>query len=347
MLLSSGARIANHRVSFIPCGGYVRDSHTVPLFPSEHHSIDAHETEFPLRLSALFTMSCILDLSDELLVMICQYALCPAQGLSLTGEPSFGFEECNVRCEDRKSIAAGLFLTNRRLSRIAIPIMYRENTFCFSIELRPIMEFFRSLPPKNLKQIKRIYLPDRLQPHAEGSIDGPLLSSATTFLTQTMSLKSFSIAVPRRMEMKIDRSSSYPHSNHGQLSVTALRMLQDGCLKEVRFVQNVVYSYLWEVEASVFGDDIVKDFVEHVLLDKETCEDLQKRRRSCINWRCRIPARKYDEEELEKTRATYRDMLIGIKSVWEDAGVTAERESSYLKTQRSTVVIRRWKKKES
>jgi len=74
--------------------------------------------------------------------------------------------------------------------------------------------------------------------------------------------------------MEIDRSSSYPHSNHGQLSFTALRMLQDGCLKEVRFVQKRrVYPYLWEGEASALGDSIVKDFVERILLDKETYED--------------------------------------------------------------------------
>jgi hypothetical protein len=292
-------------------------------------------------------MGCILDLSDELLVMICQYALCPAQGLFFTGKPSFGFGKCNVRCEDRNSIAAGLFLTNRRLSRIAIPIIYGENTFCFSTELRAIMEFFRSLPPKNLKEIKRIYLPDRLQPHAEESIDWPLLSSTTTFLPQRMCLNSFSIAVPQRMEMEIDRSSSYPHSNHGQLSCTALHMLQDGRLKEVRFVRKwPVNPYPWEGEASVFEDDIVKNFVEHVLLDKETCEDLQKRRRRCIKWKCRVPAGKYDKEQLEKRRATYRDMLTGIKSVWESAGVTVQREGSYLKTQRPTVVIKRWKKRE-
>jgi len=278
-------------------------------------------------------MGCILDVSEELLVMICQYALCPAQGLSFTGRPSFGFGKCNVRCEDRKSIAAGLFRTNRQLSRIAIPIVYGENIFCFSTDLRAIMEFLQYLPPKNLKRIRGIYLPDPLQPHAEESIDGPLLSSATKFLPQRMSLNSFSIAVPQHMEMEIDRSSFYPHSNHGQLSSTALRMLQDGRLKEVRFIQKRRVSlYRWEGEASVFGDDIVKDFVEHILLDKETCEDVQKRRRSCIKWSCCIPAGEYDKEQLEKRRAAYRDMLIGIKSVWESAGVTVEHESSYLKT---------------
>lgn len=196
------------------------------------------------------------------------------------------------------------------------------------------MEFFRSLPPKNLKQIKRIYIPNQLQSHAK---DSPLLSSATTFLPQRMSLKSFSIAVPQ-----------YVDSNQGRLSFTALRMLQDGCLKEVKFVrERPVYPCLWEGEASVFGDDILKDFVEHVLLSKETCEDLQKRRISCMKSRCRIPIGKYDQEQLEKRRAAYRDMLIGIKSVWEGAGVTVERESSYLKTERSAVVIRHWKKRES
>lgn len=196
------------------------------------------------------------------------------------------------------------------------------------------MKFFRSPPPKNLKQIKRIYIPNQLRPHTK---DSPSLSSATTFLPQRMSLKSFSIAIPQ-----------YVGSNNGKLSFTALRMLQDGCLNEVRFVQErIVSPHLWEGEASVFGDDIVKDFVEDILLDKETCEDLQKRRRSCIKWRCRVPAGKYDEEQLEKTRAAYRDMLIGIKNVWEGAGVTVERESSYLKTERSAVVIRCWEKRES
>lgn len=118
-------------------------------------------------------------------------------------------------------------------------------------------------------------------------------------------------------------------------------MLQDGRLKEVRFVQKrPVYPYSWEGEASVFGD-IVKAFVEHILLNRETCKELQKRRRRCIKRRCRTPAGKYNEEQLEETRAAYRDKLIGIKSVWESTGVTVERESSYLKVQRSTVVIKR------
>jgi hypothetical protein len=279
-------------------------------------------------------MSCILDLSDELLVMICQYALCPAHGLLFNSISSFGFRKCNVRREYQKSIAAGLLFTNRRLSCIAIPIVYGENTFSFITDLRAIMEFFRSLPPKNLKQIKRIYIPNQLQSHAK---DSPLLSSATTFLPQRMSLKSFSIAVPQ-----------YVDSNQGRLSSTALRMLQDGYLEEVKFVrERPVYPCLWEGEANVFGDDILEDFVEHILLGKETCEDLQKRRRSCMKRRCRIPIGKYDQEQLEKRRAAYRDMLIGIKSVWEGAGVTVERESSYLGTERSAVVIRHWKKGES
>jgi len=136
-------------------------------------------------------------------------------------------------------------------------------------------------------------------------------------------------------------------SNNGKLSSTALRMLQDGCLKEVRFVQERPYPCLWEEEASVFGDGIVKDFVEYILLDKETREDLQKRRRSCTKRTCRVPAGKYDEERLENRRAAYRDMLIGIKSVWEGAGVTVEFESNYLNAGRSAVVVRLWEKRGS
>lgn len=278
-------------------------------------------------------MSCILDLSDGLLVMICQYALCPTHGLLFKSIYS-RFRKCNDRCENWNSIAAGLFFTNRRLSRIAIPILYGENTFSFISELREIMKFFRSLPPKNLKQIKRIYIPDQLRPYTK---DSPSLPFATTFLSQRMSLKSFSIAVPQ-----------YVGSNNGKLSSTALRMLQDGRLKEVRFVhERPVYPCLWEGEAGVFGDEIVEDFVEYILLDKETREDLQKRRRSCTKRTCGIPAGKYDEEQLEKTRAEYRDMLIGIKSVWEGAGVTVERERSYLNTERSAVVIRLCEKRGS
>lgn len=252
---------------------------------TEHHFC---RPTSPLKSSVLFTMTHILDLPDELLVSICQYALCLAQGLSLTGKPSFRFGKCNVRCEDRKTIAAGLLLTNRRLSRIAIPIMYGENTLCFSTELRAIMEFFGSLGPENLKQIKTIYLPEPLRTHAEESVDMPLLSSATTCLYENMSLSSFSIAVPARME--IDRNGSYGWANHGKLSSTCLCMLRDGGLKEVRFVRRWsadAYGWKgWEGEASVFGEDIVKDFAEHILLDKETCKELQERRRSCIKWRC-------------------------------------------------------------
>jgi hypothetical protein len=291
-------------------------------------------------------MTGILGLSDELLVMICRYALCPAHGVSFIGEPSFGLGKCKVRCEDRKRIAAGLFFTNHRLSGIAIPILYGENTFCFSTELRAIMEFFRCLGPKNLKRIKAIYLRDPLQTHSEGSVDEPLLSWATTFLHRKMSLSSFSIAVPVRMEM--DGKSSYRHSNHGQLSATCLRMIQDGGLKEVRFVRrwsaDAYGWHEWEGEASAFGDKIVKNFAEGILLDKEKCEEVQERRRSCIKWKCGIPAGKYHKrqvEQVEKCQARYRQMLIEIRSIWKNAGLVVEGESSYLRGARSTVVIKR------
>ena len=149
-------------------------------------------------------------------------------------------------------------------------MIQRENTFLFSIELRVIIEFFRSLPLENLKQIKRIYLLDRLQPYIEGSIDIPLLSSATIFLGQRMSLNSFSIAVPQRIKIKIDRSSLYPYLNHRQLLSTALGILQDSYLKEIQFIQKrAVNLYLQEGEVSIFGNNIIKDFIKYILLDKE------------------------------------------------------------------------------
>ena len=219
--IGKSCKLQPRRVGTSVCLRQICDAPGAPAFPSEHHFIDAHETEFLLRLSALFTMSCILDLSDELLVMICQYTLCPVQCLIFTGKPSSGLGKYNIRHEYQKSIAAGLFFTNHQLSCIAISIVYGEDTFCFITELRAIIEFFRSLPLKNLKQIKRIYLPHRLQRHAERSIDGPLLSSATTFLHQRMSLESFSIAVPQCIEVEINKGSFYPHSNHGRLPLTA------------------------------------------------------------------------------------------------------------------------------
>ena len=288
------------------------------------------------------------DLPDELLVMICQYALCPAQGLSFTGEPSFWPEKCKVRCGNQKSIAVGLFLASRRLSGLAIPVVYGENTFCFDTELRAVVDFFVTLPGKNLERIKRIYLRGRLQPHAEESIDGPTLSSATTFLCQKMFLDCFSIAVPQSMQMEIGGGSFYRHSNHGKLSSTALCMLQSGRLKEVHFVQKgQVNPHPWEGEASVFGDDIVKKYAEHILLDEKRCKDLQERRRGCIKWKCGTAADIDNKEQLEKTRAAYRDMLKTVKAVWESVGVTIERKSSYLTTQRSAVVIKRWKSNDS
>lgn len=197
------------------------------------HSADRHR----LRSSVLFAATHILDLSDELLVYICRYALCPAQGLSFMGNPSFRGRKCTVRCQNRETIAAGLFFANRRLSRIAIPILYGENTFRFGAELRAIMEFLISLGPKSLKRIKTIYLPEPLQ------ADSRLFSWATTFSSQRMSLSSVSIAVPVRMEM--DR-------NYGQLSSTCLRMLRLGRLREVRFVRGVpVYAAKWEGKARV------------------------------------------------------------------------------------------------
>lgn len=284
------------------------------------------------------------DLPDELLVMICQYALCLAQGLCFMGEPSFGLGKCKVRCENQKSIAMGLIFTNRRLSSLAIPIVYGENTFCFDTELRATVEFLHSLLRKNLKGIKRIYLRGRLQPYAEESIDGPLLSSMTRLLRQNMSLDCFSIAVPQKIQMEVARGSLYPASNHGQLSSTALDMLQHDCVNEVHFVhKRPVNSYDWEGEASAFGDDVVREYVEHILLDERKCRDLQEQRRGCIRWKCSTPAGVYDKEQLEKRRAAYRGMLMAVKSVWEGEGVTVERRSNYLMTQQSAVVIKRWK----
>lgn len=207
-----------------------------------------------------------------------------------------------------------------------------------------MVEFFMALPRKSLKRIKEIYISDKHLSGWEEESDGLLVSHFMCVLRQ-MALDRFSIAMPLSMQdtMMIGRNWGYPSSNHGQLSRVALSMLKHDRLDEVRIVhgsRNRPES--WEGEAEMFGDDIVKGFVEPIILDRETYKDAQERREIYATQKFGTSYNRYDIEEAgQRRRAAYKDMLISVKSVWESSGVTVERENNYLRTYRPTIVIKK------
>lgn len=281
------------------------------------------------------------ELADELIVMICQYALYQAKGLWLTSEPSSTDDKCKIRYQGSQTcIALGLIFTNRRLSRIAIPIVYGENTFCFSMLVGTAVEFLESLPRTHLERIKRIYFPDSVEPSAASRIDDNLASSAVAMLRQ-MSLEHVSIETPRYSSMQ---GESYRSTVHGRLSHEVCSMFREGRLENVRFVmrgQNRPRS--WEWCAYIFRDEIVTNFLEPRLFDRTTLIVLQSLRRPYAKWKNSNPPRGYDKNRIKRGRAEYRKMLRSVRSEWESKGVTVKGRPSHLKVRRWVIELKKLK----
>lgn len=281
-------------------------------------------------------------LPDELLVMVCRYALCSTGGVWPEGEPPSSDGTSQVRYRHGEDIALGLIFTNRRLSRIAIPILYEENTLCFSMNLKAVMEILESLPQKNLERIKRIYIGEDNAIKAVSDLNGAPMDSFLKCLRQ-MSLDGFDITVPLHHLKKLCWSNMDSPPKPAMLACAVLAMFHDGLLNEIRFLErDGIQPRAWQGDSYIFGDFIIKHFVEPRLFDETTRGILQRHRRDYDEWRSGIRSHEFDTEEMQKRRWTkYTNMLETIKGIWERKGVTVENQSSYLKTRKSAIVIKR------
>jgi hypothetical protein len=280
----------------------------------------------------------LLDLPDELLVDICRHALIAERGLIFKRAVFSQRKNRAIAVTVRKNVGFGLLFVNRRLSRIALPIVYGENVFYFKTMLKPTLEFLNSLSVENRRLIKKVAMEDPLPPldywEAGSSQDSVL--AARVCLIEEMRLESLSLPILPPTNRSF-REHTEPPTHHENLLLNVLPALRDGGLEEFRFLHRYIYHRSpFDFKANMFGNERSTDLAERVLLDMNTQRSLMYLSIAFTAQYGRNPDKAY--------QAMCDDLIPEALEVWKCAGFEVEWEERYLEMPITSVVIRRREK---